>query len=345
MKRSADVTASAIVLFVGSGLFLLFLGFTVLIVFTTGGAKGLTPANAIPGLVMYAGMAAWGIVTAVGILGLREWARYSILVMSGFAAAIIVFAGVFLAILFPVIMKTMPNAGSMPPGFLKIMLVVELFFLLPPLGISIWWLVAFTRPRVRAQFAAPGASALAAARDAAPAALAPSGAPPLSTPAPLATARPPIPTSIRVIAIIYLAMTPFSLLFLPHAVSIHMPTVILGVLVTGSFAWMSIAAISGGLLAFSLLSLLRKPWALDGLIALQSFYALNGMAFLISPSRNRYLNAVLQRTTTPGVDPELMRRMFSTIKPFIFALSALLALVALYFLLTRRTAYRAACAR
>src|SRR5690348_8114367 len=92
MKRSGDVTAAAVVMFCGSALLLLMSAFAVFgaIAGSAGNAepqRQVELAGAVMIVVIYGGLAAWGIATGVGTVKLQPWARISAIVMSVLAIA------------------------------------------------------------------------------------------------------------------------------------------------------------------------------------------------------------------------------------------------------------------
>ena len=119
MKRSAGITISAVLVFIGSGLTplsaaLMLLGFAVM------------PADNMPavtrgaGLVMslfMVGLAGWGIATGVNLLHLREWARISMIVFSGLLLVMAV-PGLIMMIVMPLPtppVPAVPNGEPIPP--------------------------------------------------------------------------------------------------------------------------------------------------------------------------------------------------------------------------------------
>jgi len=92
----------------------------------------------IEGIIL-TGVAVWGLITAIGVWRLRRWGRTSALWFS---------CAVFLAYLPNVAwyaygVKTSPDVGWS----------WEILYPLGPLiGAGIWWLILFTRPKVKDQF-------------------------------------------------------------------------------------------------------------------------------------------------------------------------------------------------
>lgn len=333
MKRSGDVTASAVILFCGSGLVIL-TALLMLLAFKTALLPPEQRAVEWTMPIFYALVAAWGIATGIGILQLRPWARISIIVMSAMAIFVAVCGGLGL-MLVPFLLKQTPDV---PPAVIKVIVVVWIVALLIPLAIAIWWLVLFTRARVRLEFATRGAAAVSSAIQGAGIApdLAPTFAPAPSTPQ--------IPTSVLVIAIVFLAGGGFALLGLPFTIRSNMPNMFLGILIRGWTAWTYLTVFALLQIGLSIAVLKRGAWALDALIAFLLFTAANWTLFTISPSRKAFFDTIMrQQTFPPGVNADAMTSFMNTVLPISMAFGLLLVVVMLYFLFTRRKAYRAAC--
>ena len=112
MKKPVGIGVSAIFVLLGS---LLMLGFFVLIGLVLLLSPGRAPIAPEARLALFAGLGlfgtlgAWGTTTAIGLFRLRNRARVSILIFSGFLAL----SGVTAA---PV-MLLMPSPPSAPPNF------------------------------------------------------------------------------------------------------------------------------------------------------------------------------------------------------------------------------------
>jgi len=82
-----------------------------------------------------------GVITSVGLMRLREWARRRTILLS----TLPLLGGVVLALLHP--------PSLFPPGQISgIVLVVFVYILVFLTPISIWWLLVMTRKSVRSQF-------------------------------------------------------------------------------------------------------------------------------------------------------------------------------------------------
>ena len=151
MKRSVGVTVSAILVLVGS---LLWLAISLLTVSTL--ARRLA---SMPVPMRYATVGvAWflvvcsvlGCLTAIGLFRLRRWARISLLAFAFLLTYTAGFSTVSMT-LFPLVTRQPLS----PHTELLARLVMIGCFSLPVLAIGSWWLYLFNQPSVRAQFAQP----------------------------------------------------------------------------------------------------------------------------------------------------------------------------------------------
>jgi hypothetical protein len=335
MKRSGGVTVAAVVLFFGSGLLALF----ALIAIASAALIPSPPAvryAQLLGLAFYAGFAAWGIATGVGILQLRCWARISTIVMSAVAIFFCVCGAIGLTLV-PMILRQTPD---MPSAFGTIAVTVGAVMLLIPLAIAIWWLVLFTRKRVVVEFAIRGAAQPSLASLESPPPM-PSSSPPQHPTAPGAVG---IPISIRIITIFLIIGGGIALLSVQFAIHTNVPTMLLGVLVQGRRTWAFLAVLAVVQLGVCIAILKRRLWALDALIVVLLFGIVNTILFALSPSRNAVFDRVMRaESLPPGVNLSAMRDVMNTVFPVSMGLGVVLTAVMLYFLLTRRKAFRAAC--
>jgi hypothetical protein len=145
--------------------------------------------------VLTAGVAVWFILTLIGLVRLRSWARYSVLVIAGLMAA---FGGMsaVTTIAMPFLISAMPTAANQPPVDAHMMrgvffVIGAVYGLVAALGVVL--LVYFNLARTRAVFL---------------------GNAPVSLEPPNTITGKPRPTAITIIAWIYLVSGPFCLLYL-----------------------------------------------------------------------------------------------------------------------------------
>jgi hypothetical protein len=153
MKRSIGVTISAILVLIGS---LLWLAISLLMAI----AMAFQPVPASPspwiqrGAMAVAGFltvcSLVGLATSIGLFRLKRWARISLLIF----ASVLVYTGGGAAVstlLFPLgtQQELSPQVAS------TIWIVILLFFFLPTVAIGGWWLYLFNKTTVKAQFPQP----------------------------------------------------------------------------------------------------------------------------------------------------------------------------------------------
>ncbi len=319
LKRSGGVIASAVLGFTGSGFSILYAAFFVISSVMVRSPPALQSSSGLPApaappvafLLMislfYVALGTWGIVSSVGILRLRNWARTCFLVFAGLLSIFSIFGAIGSLMGMLVAPKIIPPQQHVPAGLMSgvflFFLLVALFF--TALGVS--WLVYFSRPSVKAQFL--GEVNLASPRT--------------------------LPLSLTVISWILilgsLAML-FGLLLGSY------PIIILGFVLHGwpgrivLIAWGSVSFLVGaGMLR-------RRPEAHSLAVGYQFFGLLNLASYLFFGSAARA--AIMQQIPqNPAIN-------IDSIYPLIWfgALVGLVgAVVPLWFLITRRQAYLNAC--
>lgn len=362
LVRSGAVDVSAMLLFFGSAIVLL-LGVEMPLDTLTGpGSAEMLPFRGI--LIVTAAfflvVTAWGVITGIGVLKRRAWGRALMIVSGAVGIAFAVFGGAGAVM----ILIITPMDTRLPPSMIRAAFVGEITMLLIPLGVSIWWLVLFTRPRIALEFA----SAAVASAAAPPTSLPLVAAPPdptapvplqftvaVSSPAPLTFVRPQIPLSVRVIAVVEILFGALAL-FGPlqtKFMGMRPPLLIFGFLVHG-WGVNAFYIVSGILpIIFGVAILLRKRWGLDALIAVLLAQIVNYALVFVSPARVRFnaeLQAQMQQMmaqiklpagTKPPPFPFAQAKLFQT---FSMGVAMALFIVLLYFLFTRRRAFRTACA-
>jgi hypothetical protein len=294
MKRPAGVTIAAVVVFIGSGLALLF-GALMILAFAVTPASDSMPAFTrvtvlVTSLIML-GLAAWGIATGINLLQLREWARISVIVFSGLLLVMAV-PGLLMMLVIPL---PTPPVSAVPPGqstvpLEHLMTVVRIgmaifYALLALLGG--WWLYFFNTRPIREIFR--GAAATPAANWT-PGVLAPTEIP----------GTPKRPVSITIIA--YLALV--GACVFPFFNILHLPLTFLGFFFTGAKAslivigYMSVQL----LMAYGLLKL--EKWGRSVAIYYFNFAIFNSIISVILPgAQTRYAEAMTAMQNSLGLPP------------------------------------------
>ena len=333
MKRSGGVTAAAVVLIVGSSLLVLMAGMVGLLPLLPQPANEQNPFGVgffYFEAVFILAIAGWGIATAVGILRLRNWARISILVISGIAVAMLLFSGLSMLLIVPMLRRE----PGMPAGAIAVFAAIELIFLCVPLGIAIWWLVLFSLHSVRAQFEGSAGTI--------PAEMELIGTTVVSAPP-----RPPrIPVSILVIAIYFLATAPFSLIYFVSPLMKRMPMILFGQILPPRATWMYMCAVVIVHLTLGFGLVFRRSWAHPLTLMYCLFLLGNSAAAILRPSLiDRFMERVQQVDPAFAHANSILPRSFFHVTTSVGAILGLaLILAALYFLWTRREAYRSTCA-
>jgi hypothetical protein len=356
-NRSAGITVIAILALIGSALMLGLAGLMAIAMFVTP-----TPAanNAqLPPMffkvyrivlpLFYAAPAVWGIVTAIGLLQLKNWARISTIV---FSILLIVF-GAF-GMLTSMIFFLKPPAGNgLDPKMFSLIGAVTAVFALVQIGIGIWWMMFFNRAAVKTQFVpqqlpfphsgqGTAAYVLDMPHSATPPPpgsaltyLAPPPSPPIAAPNP--TVR---PLSITIIAWYLLAIC----LFVPFSLAMHAPAILFTAILTG---WRAVVFFLAyvGLSVYVGTALLRmKPAARLIGIAYFIFNLFNIGVFYLAPgSRARMTRFLdLQQSMFPWMPSQADSPFHIDIMPFLIvgAIGGLaLSLVPVYFLVAAKPAF------
>lgn len=380
MKRSGDVTAAAVVMFCGSAFLLLMGAFTILTVLaapTMNAAQGrqLQMAGAVVVVAMYGGLAAWGIATGIGIVKLQPWARISAIVMSALVifGCVMGMAGIFVG------MSALKGDTRFPPNFATIMLIAVFVVCAIPAGIAIWWVILFTRKRVALEFAARGLVAEASgatqiatseqgsgyggeANEFAGESVAPQGWPVTADAS--RSAHPQIPISIRIIAVAQIVFSAFGLLSVPFFFMLketRVPVLIFGFLAHGSATLAYLLVLSLLPLGFGIAILRHRAWSVDAMSVFLVAMVLNLGMFYISPARAAYdsalqsanaemihrmnLPATPQQAGAPAGSFMIFNVQSHIFQNYVFGFTLALYVVMLFFLLTRRKAFREACAK
>lgn len=359
-NRSAGITVIAILQLIGSALLLAMAAFTAFAMFELTS----TPPASDPRLppmyfkvmrvvlpLVYALPAVWGIVTAVGLLQLKNWARISTIIFSvlliGFGALGMLTSMVFF-------LKP-PPGNDVDPKMFSILGAVSAVFALAQIGVGIWWMVFFNRAGVKAQFlpqpfpypyAGQGAGPYAidmphSATPPPPALATPEALASPSTPPVAAPTRPERPLSISIIAWFLLA----SCLFVPFSVFLHPPIALFLTILSGwqSMVFMLMSAALNVYVGIALLKM--KPVGRLVAIGYFIFGLLNVVVFYFAPGRNarmaRFMD--LEQSMFPWMrSAQTDSALFGDITPFLMigAVGGVaFCLVLLYFLAAAKPAF------
>jgi hypothetical protein len=331
MKRSTGITASAVLVFIGSG-FTLLIAFMVALVFmllqTSRAGHTLPKSLGWFGVLFYGALSAWGIATGVALLRLREWGRISQLVFSAFLAVSgLVGAFVMLFIDFPT-----PRNDANPALTHQIVPFVKFgtvafYAALGMLGVG--WLYYFSQRSIRAQFGAPHDFVSPP-----PAFAVPDGTPVGSFVVPPPATTPSRPVSISIIAVFMLlgaAVLPMNLLY-------GAPLLFFGFMISGWRAVLLAGSMSAVSLAAGIGLFKLKLWARTLAIGFAIFGLLNSLITVVIPgSQSRWdqaMQSILEKWAIPTNTPMPHFPLWLSLAPVIPVV-----LVELYFLITRKPAF------
>jgi hypothetical protein len=358
-NRSAGVTVIAVLALIGSALLLAlaaFMAFAMLVLTPT------PPANdpRLPPMffklirvvlpLFYALPAVWGIVTSIGLLRLRNWARISTIV---FSVLLMVF-GAFGMLTSMVFFLKPPPGNGVDPKMFSIIGAVSAVFALAQIGIGIWWMVFFNRLKVKAQFLPQPFAVPHFGQSADPYAIDPrysTSVPPPGFPSPTDVVLPPTPTiaapqrtarplSISIIAWFLLAIC----LFVPFNLFLHPPVPLFLTTLSG---WQAVVfmLISGALHVYVGIALLQmKPAGRLVGMGYFIFGFLNTAVFYFAPGRSvriaRFMDAA--QSMFPWMRSAQSNPFQADMMPFLLvgAIGGVaFYLVLLYFLIAAKPAF------
>lgn len=348
MRRSVGVTVAAVIALTGS-VFTLLMGVLMLAVlaFAPVAASAQLPSPVFVKVMlvfvslMYLVPGGLGVFTGIGLWRLRNWARISILVFSVLLMCMAVFSGLLTMVIpFP------PSPGRpMPASFV---LGFRLFMTgswLALLGLGIFWLVFFTRAKVKAQFVPALTAGMPSFATGVSSPLTASSTFPMpAVPEASAVTKSARPLSITIIAWLLLA----GCAFLPFNFLLHTPAVLFTRLVTGTPAavWYGALVVIQFAIGYGLLKL--KPAARVAAIAYFGFGCLNMAVFYCAPGATARVQALFEseKAMFPWMQMVPSTSQFQvSATPFIVigVVGGLIgALVPIYFLVTRKQAFEKA---
>lgn len=362
-SRTAGITIIAILQLIGSALLL---AMAALIAFAMFAVPTQPPNNTqLPPMffqvirivvpLLYALPAVWGIVTATGLLQLKNWGRVSTIVIS---VLLIVFGAFGILTSMAFFLKPPPGNGVDPKAVFLIGVATALVSL-GQIGIGIWWMAFFTRARVKAQFlpkpafSYSGQGTTPYAMDMPHSATPPPPPTGLSSTADLAAPpTPPIaaatptarPLSISIIAWFMLV----SCLFVPFNIIIHAPAMVFATILTGwpaAIFFLLFAALN----VYIGIALLRmKPAGRLAGIGYSIFGLMNVAVFFFAPGRSARLARFLQmeQSMFPWMRSAQANSPFSADPTPFLIIGAIggvvFSLVLMYFLIAAKPAFERA---
>jgi hypothetical protein len=317
MKRSVGITASAVISILGSACAVAFGGLMFVTTVLSSlpsippTEAGQPPLVSSPRLMLgvmsgfYFAFAVWGIVSAIGLLRLRNWARISFVVFA-VLLTLFSFGGAFASVMGLLVGPAVAPTENAPTVVINAVFIVLLAFSISFATLAIWWLIYFNRAAVKVQFT-NGAQV---------------------------PAGPSIPMSVRVISWILIvsgAALPFQFFF-------SYPFVIAGFVVRGAVAEVVLLVCAAVCLTAGIGMLRKRIEAHTLAVAYFGFGLLNALSMALpglNAKTKEIMNETLSRTPFAA----------GTVEAYVWlgvAIGLIGALAALWFLLTRRKAFIAA---
>jgi len=321
MKRPFGVIFSAILLILGT-FFQLLMALVMALAgaitqkqLHSGGFPGATAAAPMPDwmpMFMYAigvffiALAVWGILTAVGLIRLRRWARYSILIIGGLLAvfSFIQFLVMLLMMLVPLPLPPNVDASQIQTvhATTRIIFGVMAIFHGIVCAVGVSWLIYFNRQKVRDAFNSAAGTVVESSR----------------------------PILISVLAVLNLIGAVFCLMFM----FIPLPAFIFGWLLDGwgKVALYFVFAALAGSVGIGLWQL--KEWGRLLALAMQAFGVVYCGVYLVRPSLMlRYVAEIQQRMTPmqPQLPQQFQTMMYSASFGFAILLYIAIIVVLIYY--------------
>ncbi|HEX4545097.1 MAG TPA: hypothetical protein VH110_01970 [Candidatus Acidoferrum sp.] len=208
-----------------------------------------------------------GIATGIGLLLLRNWARFSVLIWGGFS---VFFGGVGIPIAFLAPFLQPPGAAPLSAESVRLVRWMMLVIYGVPLTAGIWWLILFNRKSVKAQFSGPVASVNV-------------GLP----------QKPRCPLPIAVLAWFYITSI-LNFIFLP-LLPFRVPVLVFGRVLPGNsgVAVLLLSCLAWVVCGIGLLKL--KPWSYSLTIGLQVFWLASTAVSLLSPNYDAVMQSFLRQ--------------------------------------------------
>ncbi len=226
--------------------------------------------------------------TVVGLLQMRVWARYSILVLGGLlflVSAVACIAMIFMRNVIPM----PPTAAPSPVNFQGLFIGFLLAFYGSFSLVGAWWLVYFNLAPVRAAFSGAGTPAglegAAVSRVEMPGAVVGD----VRTAAPVAVAPKAAVPGWRIVIIVWACLLLFSIVGLPMMLVLHPPLFLFGAILRGSAAmtWSLVFVALQIYLGVGLLKKWRAAWYLG--VVWQIYTIAFYLAFLVPGVWTRFM--------------------------------------------------------
>ena len=333
MRRTAGVTASAVVIIIGSAVARLCGAMTVMwsAFITKANPAARVPENfgsiLVAEATFFFGLGGWGLASGIGLLYLKQWARISLLVFAGFLVFVSLPAAALMAVI------PLPHDPKLAINFMPAIRVGMALFYGMFAALGGFWLYFFNKSGVKVQFQAMQPVPESAAGDLF-----------VAVPAPAASASPSArPLSITIIGwflLIGSALAPLGLL-MNHALfpGMQVPFYFWGFFVAGRSAYLIFIAWMVAQMAAAMGLLKLRNWGLLATIALQSLGLLNAGLLLVIPGHRAKFQQIME-TMMASMNARMPQPApFDFPAWFGFAAAFPVVVVILWFLITRRHAF------
>jgi hypothetical protein len=275
-------------------------------------------------------VAVFGFFVGIGVFRRRNWARIAMLIWGGIMAVLSALSIALIFVVFNSVPFALPSGAEAGP-FMAFLKVFMFFFYGIPLGIGIWWLALFTRPRVAAAFAAPNSFA------ANPPAMEISESSPPQPPAqPSFSSKAACPLPLLILAGFLIFSSVCMVLVVLFPMTGSMPFFFFGTVFSG-FTAKLVLGLLGAIFGMAGVGILKlKPAALYTVLILQCVFFINGVLSIQNPRFLAAAQDAMQRADAenpafPGGNPFLTGSFFHLAILFgLFISGVIIALLLFY---------------
>jgi hypothetical protein len=287
------------------------------------GVSSAPKAIFVMGALIYILPAIWGVITSIGLFCLKNWARISIIIFS----VILILMGALVGVIMLFMPLPAAPAGAATQSTMTGIRLGMGGFWFGIAGIGVWWLILFTRPKAKVQFAAIPSPVAIAGAPPMPAQLTGVGSTPVNT----------RPLSITIIAWLLLV----GCAFFPINFLIHAPAILFTKLVTGYGAGIYLLLYLLANLTIGIGLLRLNPTARIAAIAYYAFAILNIGTFYFAPGGHDRMRALISASQamfpwTKQIQEAGPQMDLVPFMRFGMVIGILGALIPLYFLITRK---------
>jgi hypothetical protein len=269
------------------------------------------------------------LIVAINVLRRRNWARIALLVWAGLMVVMSAVGIVAIWLVSSIARQAtpqVPNPGALV-AFLRIFLA--LFYGIP-LGVGIWWLILFTRPRVVAAFQVSRTAEQISPFDA-------SGFPTPAVDVPPPTPKKPsVPLPIAIIAAFDVSGAFWMILMLFIPLPFLPPFFLFGIQVSQVPYKAFLAVLGVAYIAFVIGIFRLQRWGLDSLLLVKALFLLSGIVTLFNPKfmaamNDMMLQVAAKNPAIPAGQTILPPQFMEAIVAFSYAFGiALIVIMAIY---------------